>query len=73
MNTWKVEITLKSGKTLTVLYEGPETNSGKVAEVVMEGGSNHMNGFYDLTKKHNILVLVGEIAALDISEWRKSK
>ena len=73
MNTWRIEITLKSGKTLTVLYEGPESNSGKVAEFVMQGGTNQMNGFYDLTKTHNVLVLVGEIAALDISERRNSK
>ena len=70
MNNWLVNITLKSGKELTVIYEGSETQSGEVANRVMAGGSLSMNGFYDTTKTHNILVLVGEIAALDISVWK---
>lgn len=69
MYNWQVDIILKSGKQITVMYQGPEKNSGEVANKVMAGGMNNMNGFYDTTKTHNILVLVGEIAALDISEW----
>lgn len=70
MYQWLVVITLKSGKQLEVIYEGKEAQSGEVANRVMAGGANTMNGFFDKTKTHNILVLVGEIAALDISEWR---
>ena len=70
MYNWLVKITLKSGKELTVLYEGRETQSGDVANRIMAGGPNSMNGYYDTTKTHNILVLVGEIAALDISTWK---
>lgn len=70
MYRWNVEITLKSGKQISVIYEGRESNSGDVANKVMYGGTNSMNGFYDSTKTHNILVLVGEIAALDISEYK---
>lgn len=70
MYRWNVEITLKSGKQISVMYEGREKNSGDVANKVMAGGTNSMNGFYDSTKTHNILVLVGEIAALDISEYK---
>lgn len=70
MYRWNVEITLKSGKQISVIYEGREKNSGDVANKVMAGGTNSMNGFYDSTKTHNILVLVGEIAALDISEYK---
>ena len=70
MYNWLVVITLKSGKQIEVIYECNETNSGEVASKVMAGGPNTMNGFFDKTKTHNILVLVGEIAALDISEWR---
>lgn len=70
MYRWRIVITLKSGKELTVLHEGKEANSGEVANRVMAGDFNTMNGFYDATKTHNILVLVGEIAALDISEWK---
>lgn len=67
MNRWNVTIILKSGKELNVIYEGPETQSSEVASKVMTGNFNTMNGFFDRTKTHNILVLVGEIAALDIS------
>lgn len=67
---WLIVITLKSGKEITVMYEGPEVNSGEVANKIFANGNNSMNGFYDTTKTHNILVLVGEIAALDISEWK---
>lgn len=70
MNSWLIVITLKSGKEIEALYEGPEANSGEVANRVMNGGSMTMNSFYDKTKTHAILVLVGEIAALDISCWR---
>lgn len=70
MSSWLVVATLRSGREVTVLYEGPETNSGDVANKVMAGGSLTMNSFYDKTKTHNILILVGEIAALDISVWR---
>ena len=70
MYQWNVEITLKSGKQISVIYEGRESNSVDVANKVMSGGTLTMNGFYDSTKTHNILVLVGEIAALDISEYK---
>lgn len=70
MYRWLIVITLKSGKEIEVIYQGPEVNSGDVANKVMSGGSMSMNGFYDKTKTHNILVLVGEIAAIDISEWK---
>lgn len=71
MYKWNIEITLKSGKTLSVFYKGPEINSGDVANLVLKGGNYSMNGFLDRTGTHNILVLVGEIAALDISECKE--
>lgn len=70
MYRWNIDITLKSGKQISVVYEGKEQNSGDVANKVMAGGFNSMNGFYDSTRTHNILVLVGEIAALDIYEHK---
>lgn len=70
MNQWLVVITLKSGKDIEVIYEGKETQSTDVANKIMAGGTMTMNGFLDKTKTHNILVLVGEIAALDISCWK---
>lgn len=70
MYRWNVDIILKSGKQISVIYEGKEVNSGDVANKVMAGGTLSMYGFYDHTKTHNILVLVGEIAALDIYEYK---
>lgn len=70
MYRWNIDITLKSGKQISVVYEGKEQNSGDVANKVMAGGFNSMNGFNDHTRTHNILVLVGEIAALDIYEYK---
>lgn len=70
MYKWLVDIILKSGKTVTVLYEGPEKDTTGVANKIVAGGSNSMNGFMDTTGTHNILVMVGEIAALDISVWK---
>lgn len=67
---WLVKIILKSGKELETIYVGPEINSGEVATKYTAGGTMSMNGFFDKTKTHNILVLAGEIAALDISEWK---
>ena len=73
MYRWNVDITLKSGKTINVMYEGIDNASSSVANKIIAGGSNNMNGFYDSTRTHNILVLVGEIAAIDISEYKECK
>jgi hypothetical protein len=73
MYRWNVVITLKSGKEINVMYDGRENDSGEVAKKIMAGGVQSMNGFYDFTRTHNILVLVGEIAALDISEYKPEK
>lgn len=70
MNKWLVKFTLKSGVQIEALHVGPETQSTDVAEKALAGGSTTMNGFYDTTMTRNILVLVGEIAALDISVWK---
>jgi hypothetical protein len=49
---------------------GPKLILVRLLIKIFANGINSMNGFYDTTKTHNILVLVGEIAALDISEWK---
>ena len=67
MYKWKIEIILKSGKEVTVYYEGIETSSGAVADKVLTGSENTLNGFYNEDNTKNVLVKLGEIASAAIS------
>lgn len=64
---WKIDIILKSGKELTVYYVSNKNNSTEVANRVIDGGAGVFNGFNNIDKSTNILVKVGEIAAMSIS------
>ena len=66
MNKWKIDIILNSGKELTVCYEGPEMNTGAVAEKVLTGSRNSLVGFASEDGAKNVLITVGEIAAASI-------
>lgn len=67
MYKWKIEIILKSGKELTVYYEGVETNSNDVANKMLVGDVYSLRGFMNKDETKNVLVSVGEIAAASIS------
>lgn len=67
MYRWKLEFVLKSGKELTVYYEGAESNSREVANQMLTGNENTMNGFSNKDNTANIYVKLGEIAAASIS------
>ena len=71
MYQWKIVLHMSSMQALTGYYEGPEKNSGDVANRVIAGASNEFFGLYgDKQKTRNLLVKKGEIVAADISEWR---
>lgn len=67
MYTWKIEIILKSGKELTVYYRGYENESVKVANKMLAGNENIMNGFINDDGTKNVFVKIGEIASASIS------
>lgn len=67
MYKWKIEIILKSGKEVTVYYRGNESNSTEVANKVLAGRENEMNGFGNEDGTKNILIKLGEIASAAIS------
>ena len=67
MYNWKIEIILKSGKELTVYYRGVENNSTDVANKMLAGNENTMNGFSNEDGTKNVLVKINEIAAASIS------
>ena len=67
MYKWKIEFVFKSGKELTVYYEGVEQNSGAVAEKMLTGNENTINGFCNENNTKNIFVKIGEIASASIS------
>lgn len=67
MYKWKIEIILKSGKELTVYYEGTESNSYDVASKILVGDLNMMNGFGNKNGTKNIYIRLGEIAYASIS------
>jgi hypothetical protein len=67
MCRWKIEIILKSGKELTVYYKGYEDDSKKVAEKMLTGNENTMNGFGNEDNTKCIYVKIGEIASAAVS------
>ncbi len=67
MYKWKIEIILKSGKEITVYYRGYENESGKVANKMLTGNENTINGFINDDGTKNIFVKIGEIASASIS------
>ena len=67
MYNWKIEIILKSGKDVTVYYKGSENNSTAVANKVLVGASNTLNGFSNEDNTKNIFVNISEIAVASIS------
>ena len=67
MYRWKIEIILKSGKEITVYYRGYENESGKVANKMLTGNENTINGFINDDGTKNIFVKIGEIASASIS------
>jgi hypothetical protein len=67
MYTWKIEIIFKSGKELTVYYRGYENDSDKVANKMLTGNENTINGFSNDDGTKNVFVKIGEIASASIS------
>lgn len=67
MYKWKIEFILKSGKELTVYYKGSENTSGAVADKILTGNENALNGFNNEDNTKNIFVKIGEIASASIS------
>lgn len=66
---WKLEFTLNSGKVIEGVMICDFDNSGKVAEKILNVRDNTYFGFLDTTEKHNILVKIENVAALDISPY----
>ena len=67
MYKWKIEFILKSGKEITAYYAGTETTSTAVANKMLAGNENTMNGFSNEDNTKNILVKIGEVASASIS------
>ena len=67
MYKWKIELVFKSGKELTVYYKGYENNSNAVANKILTGNENTMNGFSNEDETKNVFVKIGEIEYASIS------
>ena len=67
MYKWKIEFILKSGKELTAYYEGAENSSHAVANKILTGNKNTINGFGNEDNTKNIFVKISEIASASIS------
>lgn len=74
MYKWSIDIILKSGYVLNCEYDGPEINSGDVANNLFNNKNpNEWIGFLSHNHTHNTLVVMGEIASVDIYERKDSK
>ena len=67
MYKWKIELIFKSGKELTVYYKGYENNSNAVANKMLTGNENTINGFSNENETKNVFVKIGEIESASIS------
>lgn len=67
MYKWKIEIILKSGKEVTVYYQGNETNSEAVGKKVLIGQEKDMICFNNVDNTKQIAIKLGEIASAAIS------
>lgn len=66
MYKWKLTFLMKNGEYLHGTYEGVEKNSDAVAKVLLKGDIHTFTGCRGLKGDSNLLICVGEIAALDI-------
>ena len=63
MYAWKIEFI----KELTVYYRGIENNSDSVANKMLTGNENTINGFSNEDGTKNVFVKIGKIASASIS------
>ena len=70
MNKWRIEYLLKNGHLLVGMHIGPETDSDSVARSILACGNDSFVGTFGENERHNLLVRVGEIVAIEISEWK---
>lgn len=70
MYKWRLEYLLKNGSRIVGMYMGEEKDSSSVANKLMVGPLNGFVATFGQDEQHNLLVMRGEIAAVDISEWR---
>lgn len=67
MYTWQIDIWLKNGEKIKARYKGNETSSTEVVKRLFEGKlDNSWVGLIGETDSHNLIVKIGEIAAIDI-------
>lgn len=70
MREIKIKITLKNGELVDGLIKTDKPDSEKFLNKLLYNTENELYdfiGFLDMTKTHNIIVRVSEIAVLDIS------
>lgn len=67
MYLWKIEIVLKSGKTVAGYDKNEYDNSADVAEEFFGGSQDEIISLGNLQGTHNLLVKKDEIAAMVIS------
>lgn len=67
MYKWDLIFYMRNGSTLTGMYEGPQADSGKVAELFVGGSLTTFVGcFSDRSKTSSLVVKNNEIIAMDI-------
>lgn len=67
MYNWNIDIWLKSGVKLECVYHGEEDTTTDVANKLFTGKpANEMVGINGRKHSHNVLILIGEVAAVDI-------
>lgn len=68
MFKWKIEVILKSGKELTMCYEGDENSSMDIGKKLLEVDNvSSIMGLCNKEKTTQFFVKVGEIASMAIS------
>lgn len=74
MYKWDLLFYMRNGSTLTGMYEGPQDDSGKVAELFVGSSLSAFVGcFSDRSKTSSLVVKNNEIIAMDIGPSKGEK
>ena len=68
MYKWKIDISLKSGQSISGIYQGPETDSFNVGKVLLQDEPTvAVFAIMSLDEEAQVFVLRSEVAAMGIS------
>ena len=72
MYKWRIVFMFNNGKVIEGIHKSEEHNSGNVLREILGNGAKERTffGLTDKQNKHNIIVCLENVDAIDISEYK---